>query len=281
VTNSSDAPPDLETTGEPSAPVEPVLRVSHITAGYGRSTVLRDVSIDVPPGSIVALLGPNGAGKTTLLRAVAGLLRPVAGAVWLGGAEVTKSAPHQRARAGLCLIPEGRGIFRNLTVRENLRMQAAPRANGAAKDGTERVLTTFPVLRDRLGQTAGTMSGGQQQLLALARCYLTSPRVVMLDEVSMGLAPKVVDEIFSAIVTLASSGVALVLVEQYVNRALELASRAVLLDRGTVAYAGPTRDLDEAAVLRGYLGVDVDGVPPAPPAVGETAVDANQSYASP
>jgi branched-chain amino acid transport system ATP-binding protein len=281
VTNSSDAPPDPETTGEPSAPVEPVLRVSHITAGYGRSTVLRDVSIDVPPGSIVALLGPNGAGKTTLLRAVAGLLRPVAGAVWLGGAEVTKSAPHQRARAGLCLIPEGRGIFRNLTVRENLRMQVAPRANGAAKDGTERVLTTFPVLRDRLGQTAGTMSGGQQQLLALARCYLTSPRVVMLDEVSMGLAPKVVDEIFSAIVTLASSGVALVLVEQYVNRALELASRAVLLDRGTVAYAGPTRDLDEAAVLRGYLGVDVDGVPSASTAVGETAVDADQSYASP
>ena len=281
MTNFSDALPDPETTGKPSAPVEPVLRVSNITAGYGRSTVLRDVSIDVPPGSIVALLGPNGAGKTTLLRAVAGLLRPVAGAVWLGGAEVTKLAPHQRARAGLCLIPEGRGIFRNLTVRENLRMQVAPGANGTAKDGTERVLTTFPVLRDRLGQTAGTMSGGQQQLLALARCYLTSPRVVMLDEVSMGLAPKVVDEIFSAIVTLASSGVALVLVEQYVNRALELASRAVLLDRGTVAYAGPTRDLDEAAVLRGYLGVDVDGVPPASPAVGETAVDADQSYASP
>ena len=273
MTNVSDAP-------RPDPVPEPVLRVSNITAGYGRSTVLRDVSLDVPPGRIVALLGPNGAGKTTLLRTVAGLLRPAAGTVRLDGAEVTKSAPHQRAKAGLCLIPEGRGIFRNLTVRENLRMQVPPGGKGAAKDGLERVLSTFPVLRDRLGQTAGTMSGGQQQLLALARCYLTRPRVVLLDEVSMGLAPKVVDEIFAAIATLASSGTALVLVEQYVNRALELASDAVLLDRGTVAYAGPTRDLDEAAVLRGYLGVDVERVPPAPAAVGQPAADSDQSYAS-
>jgi branched-chain amino acid transport system ATP-binding protein len=278
VTNLSDAQPGPDPVSEPRA--EPVLRVSNITAGYGRSTVLRDVSIGIPPGQIVALLGPNGAGKTTLLRTVAGLLRPASGAVWLGGTEVTKSAPHQRARAGLCLIPEGRGIFRNLTVRENLRMQVPPGAKGDAKDGLEQVLSTFPVLRDRLGQTAGTMSGGQQQLVALARCYLTRPRVVLLDEVSMGLAPKVVDEIFAAIVTLASSGAALVLVEQYVNRALELAGSAVLLDRGTVAYAGPTRDLDEAAVLRGYLGVDVGEVQPAPAAVGQTAPDTDQSYAS-
>jgi branched-chain amino acid transport system ATP-binding protein len=233
---------------------------------------LRDVTVEIPAGSIVALLGPNGAGKTTLLRTAAGLLRPAAGTVRLNGAEVTKAAPHQRARAGLCLIPEGRGIFRNLTVRENLRMQVPPGAKRDADVGLDRVLATFPVLRERLGQTAGTLSGGQQQLLALARCYLTSPRVVLLDEVSMGLAPKVVDEIFAAIVALATGGAALVLVEQYVNRALELASRAVLLDRGTVAYTGPTRDLDEAAVLRGYLGVDVDV---------ETAGDARQSYVSP
>jgi branched-chain amino acid transport system ATP-binding protein len=274
VTSVSDARPG------PDPAAEPVLRVSNITAGYGRSTVLRDISIDIPPGRIVALLGPNGAGKTTLLRVVAGLLRPAAGSVWLNGAEVTKSAPHQRAKAGVCLIPEGRGIFRNLTVRENLRMQVLPGAKGAQKDGLEQVLSTFPVLRDRLGQTAGTMSGGQQQLLALARCYLTSPRVVLLDEVSMGLAPKVVDEIFAAIVTLASGGAALVLVEQYVGRALELASSAVLLDRGTVAYAGPTRDLDEAAVLRGYLGVDVMPVRPAPTSVAEAAAETDQSYAS-
>lgn len=246
----------------------PVLLLSHITAGYGRSTVLRDVTVEVPAGSIVALLGPNGAGKTTLLRTAAGLLRPAAGSVRLNGAEVTKAAPHQRAKAGLCLIPEGRGIFRNLTVRENLRMQVPPGAKRTANEGLDRVLTTFPVLRDRLGQTAGTMSGGQQQLLALARCYLTSPRVVLLDEVSMGLAPKAVDEIFAAIVTLAAGGTALVLVEQYVNRALELASQAVLLDRGTVAYSGPSRDLDEAAVVRGYLGVDVAGSKPATTTTG-------------
>ncbi len=260
MTSSSETRPGPDAAGKPPAPAVPVLLLSNITAGYGRSTVLREVTVEVPAGSIVALLGPNGAGKTTLLRTAAGLLRPSAGTVRLNGTEVTKAAPHQRAKAGLCLIPEGRGIFRNLTVRENLRMQVPPGAKGVADDGLDRVLTTFPVLRDRLGQTAGTMSGGQQQLLALARCWLSSPRVVLLDEVSMGLAPKVVDEIFAAIVTLAAGGTALVLVEQYVNRALELASRAVLLDRGTVAYSGPSRDLDEAAVLRGYLGVDVAGI---------------------
>jgi branched-chain amino acid transport system ATP-binding protein len=280
VTSSSDVPPGPDTTAEPpSAPV-PVLQLSSITAGYGRSMVLRDVSLEIPEGCIVALLGPNGAGKTTLLRTAAGLLRPAAGTVRLNGAEVTRAAPHQRAQAGLCLIPEGRGIFRGLTVRENLRMQVPPGGRGTANEGLERVLATFPVLRQRLGQTAGTMSGGQQQLLALARCYLTRPQVILLDEVSMGLAPKVVDEIFAAIVSLAAGGTALVLVEQYVNRAIELASWAVLLDRGTIAYGGPTRDLDEAAVLRGYLGIDVGDIrPPAPPADG-AAADSDQRYAS-
>jgi branched-chain amino acid transport system ATP-binding protein len=266
VTSAREAPRGPETANAAPAPAQPVLQLANITAGYGRSTVLRDVSVEIPSGSIVALLGPNGAGKTTLLRTAAGLLRPAAGTVRLNGAEVTKAPPHHRARGGLCLIPEGRGIFRNLTVRENLRMQVPRGAKGAAAGGLDRVLVTFPVLRERLGQTAGTMSGGEQQLLALARCYLTSPRVVLLDEVSMGLAPKMVDEIFAAIVSLAAGGAALVLVEQYVNRALELASTAVLLDRGTIAYNGQTRDLDEAAVLRGYLGVDVAGMQ-APPAI--------------
>ena len=277
MTNVSDARPAPDPSGQP--PAAPVLRVSNITAGYGRSTVLRDVSIDVPPGCIVALLGPNGAGKTTLLRTVAGLLRPASGEVWLNGIEVTKSAPHRRARACALSLRAGGSSGTCLSAR-TCACSCPPEPRQVAKDGLEQVLSTFPVLRDRLGQTAGTMSGGQQQLLALARCYLTSPRVVLLDEVSMGLAPKVVDEIFAAIVTLASSGVALVLVEQYVNRALELASSAVLLDRGTVAYTGRTRDVDEAAVLRGYLGVDVGKTQPASSSVGKTADDSNQSYAS-
>jgi branched-chain amino acid transport system ATP-binding protein len=231
----------------------PALELVAVTAGYDRATVLRDVSLTVPTGKIVALLGPNGAGKTTLLRTATGLLRPSSGTVRINGADMTRSAPNRRTRAGLCLVPEGRGIFRSLTVRENLRMQIPKWSKDVSVDG---VLDVFPILRERLGQTAGTMSGGQQQMLALARSYLSNPRVVLLDEVSMGLAPKVVDEIFEAIGQLAATGAALLLVEQYVNRALKLADLVVLLDRGTVAFNGAPSDLDQNEVLRGYLGLD-------------------------
>jgi branched-chain amino acid transport system ATP-binding protein len=234
-----------------------VLSLAGVSAGYGRSTVLRDVSFDVPAGRIVALLGPNGAGKTTLLRTVVGLLRPTDGTIRLRGADITRHAPYQRTRDGLCLIPEGRGIFRALSVRDNLRMQITSNKRRDRIEAVERAVETFPILGQRLNQLAGTMSGGQQQMLALARAYLANPYVVLLDEVSMGLAPKVVDEIFQAVRGLAGQGTALVLVEQYVNRALELADEVVLLDRGTVAYNGPASDLDEAEVLRGYLGVDL------------------------
>jgi branched-chain amino acid transport system ATP-binding protein len=230
----------------------PALELVGVTAGYDRATVLRDVSLTVPAGKIVALLGPNGAGKTTLLRTATGLLRPSSGTIRINGANMTRSAPNRRTRAGLCLVPEGRGVFRSLTVRENLRMQIPKWSKDVSVDG---VLDVFPILRERLGQTAGTMSGGQQQMLALARSYLANPRVVLLDEVSMGLAPKVVDEIFEAIGQLAATGAALLLVEQYVNRALKLADLVVLLDRGTVAFNGAPSDLDQDDVLRGYLGL--------------------------
>jgi branched-chain amino acid transport system ATP-binding protein len=239
--------------GRPSA-----LQIEHITAGYARTTVLRDVSIDVPKGSIVALLGPNGAGKTTLLRTAVGLLRPSHGAIRVDGTDVTRTAPNRRSRAGLCLIPEGRGIFRGLTVRENFLMHVPAGSRHDKQDDLQRVLEIFPILRDRMNQTAGTMSGGQQQMLAIARSFLSHPKVVLLDEVSMGLAPNVVDEIFEIIGKIAAAGTALVLVEQYVTRALELADTVVLLDRGAVAYNGPADSLDESAVLRGYLGVDVE-----------------------
>jgi branched-chain amino acid transport system ATP-binding protein len=242
----------------PAEMTPPALELSGVTAGYGRATVLRDVNLVVPAGKIVALLGPNGAGKTTLLRTATGLLRPTSGSVRINGADMTRSAPNRRTRAGLCLVPEGRGIFRSLTVRENLWMQIPKWSKDTSY---EQVLDVFPILRQRLGQTAGTMSGGQQQMLALARSYLSSPRVVLLDEVSMGLAPKVVDEIFDAITQLASTGAALLLVEQYVNRALKLADVAVLLDRGTVAFNGSPSDLDQDEVLRGYLGMDTSHPP--------------------
>lgn len=174
------------------------------------------------------------------------------------GADVTTLAPNQRAHRGLCLIPEGRGIFRSLTVQENLRLARPPWIRGeAAQASLEQAFEAFPILAERRGQWAGSLSGGQQQMLSLARAFLSQPNIVLLDEVSMGLAPKIVDEIFAALRALASTGVALLLVEQYVNRAMEMADQIVLFDRGQVAYDGPPSGLQEDEVLRGYLGVDV------------------------
>ena len=221
-----------------------VLTLQRVSAGYGRTAVLRDVDLTVPAGKIVALLGPNGAGKTTLLRAASGLLSISAG-------DVTRQPPHQRSRAGLCLVPEGRGIFPNLSVRENLLLQVPPTRNDV---GYEPALEAFPILSERLTQRAGSLSGGQQQMLALSRCFLSDPSVVLLDEVSMGLAPRIIDEIFDALVKLSQSGVALMLVEQYVNRALGIADHVYLLGRGRITFSGPPAELDEAELIRRYVG---------------------------
>jgi branched-chain amino acid transport system ATP-binding protein len=236
------------------ATADAVLRIESLTAGYGSTTVLRDVDVTVPAGSVAALLGPNGAGKTTLLRAAAGLLRPSGGSVRVNGEDVTRRAAHERNRAGLCLIPEGRGVFPNLSVRENLLLQVPP---WRKEDALDEALEAFPLLRERLRQRAGTLSGGQQQMLALSRCYLAKPAVVLLDEVSMGLAPRIIDDIFEALRRVAASGVALLLVEQYVSRALELADVVYLLNRGRIGFAGPPKALDENELMRGYLGADL------------------------
>jgi branched-chain amino acid transport system ATP-binding protein len=228
-----------------------VLELRALTGGYGRSIVLRDVDLSVPAGNVVALLGPNGAGKTTLLRAAAGLLGVASGQVLLHGRDVTKQKPYERNGHGLCLIPEGRGIFPNLTVRENLRLQIPP----SRKDGTvEPALEAFPILKERLGQSAGSMSGGQQQMLALSRCFLADPKVVLLDEVSIGLAPRIIDEIFVALDKLAKAGVSLLLVEQYVSRALKAADHIYLLDRGQITFSGSPNEIDEDELTRRYLG---------------------------
>ena len=229
--------------------------VRSLTAGYGRTTVLREVSFAIPTGSVVALLGANGAGKTTLLRTAAGLLEPTQGNVILNGSEVSGLPPNRRARAGLCLIPEGRGIFRELTVRENLRLL---RPAWVRTDRTDLVLQQFPVLGRRLRQTAGSMSGGEQQMLALARAFLCEPEVVMIDEASMGLSPIAVEQIFGALKALAETGVSLLLVEQYVEKALEMADLVVLIDSGTITFAGPTAEVDHDSLLRSYLGRDVE-----------------------
>jgi branched-chain amino acid transport system ATP-binding protein len=224
-----------------------------VTAGYGETVVLRHVSLWVPPGSVVALLGPNGAGKTTLLRVASGLLRPRSGRVRLDGEDVTGRPIHRLANAGICHVPEGRRIFPSLTVRENLVMQAPP---GREEAAIERAGAAFPVLTDRLSQPASTLSGGQQQMLALARTYVGEPKVVFLDEVSMGLAPTVVDTIFEFLDRLRAEGTSLLLVEQYITRALAIADYVYLLQRGRVVFAGEPAEIDGERVFSEYLGMD-------------------------
>jgi branched-chain amino acid transport system ATP-binding protein len=228
-----------------------MLSMHGVDAGYAGTRVLRNIDLDVPRSSVVTLLGPNGAGKTTLLRVVSGLLRPTSGTVSIDGEDVTSFAPHQLVERGVCHVPEGRGIFPSLTVRENLVLQAPA---GGEKPAIERAVAAFPRLGERLTQTAGTMSGGEQQMLALARTYVQKPTFVLLDEVSMGLAPKIVDEIFEFLALLAKQGVALLLVEQYVTRALEVADYVYLLSRGEVAFAGEPSEIDADALAEQYVG---------------------------
>jgi len=227
--------------------------LDNIVAGYAETTVLRGASLTVPEGSVVALLGANGAGKTTLLRVASGLLRPTSGTMTFDGVDVTGARPHQLAVRGVCHVPEGRGVFPSLTVRENLALAAGP----GGKDALDKAVAAFPRLGERIGQTAGTMSGGEQQMLALARAYIANPKVWLLDEVSMGLAPKIVDEIFEFLGRVAREGSSLLLVEQYVTRALALADYVYLLNRGQVAYRGEPSELADEDVFARYLGTDV------------------------
>ena len=226
------------------------LRLDGITAGYGGTTVLRDLSLTVPTGKVVALLGPNGAGKTTLLRVARGQLRPDAGRVTLDGIDRTGAPSEAFAAAGVTLIPEGRGIFRSLSVRENVRLFAAP-GDDAALD---RVVTAFPRLGERLDQIAGTMSGGEQQMLALGRAHARPTDVLLLDEVSMGLAPQLVDAIYEALAGLAAAGVSLLLVEQFAAKALALADVVYLLAGGRVRFAGEADEVDDDVLSAGYFG---------------------------
>jgi branched-chain amino acid transport system ATP-binding protein len=253
---SAQLPSNAVAPASPDASASTALELRGVSAAYGGARALWSVDLAVERGTIAALLGPNGAGKTTLLKIASGLLRPTEGSVLIDGQDATRLSPSRRAKLGLCLIPEGRGIFPRLSVRENLRLHT-PRWR---KDvSVDEALAAFPILRDRLGQRAGSMSGGQQQMLALARCYLARPSIVLLDEVSMGLAPRVVDDIFESLQKLARSGVTLLIVEQFVNRALAMSDKVHLLKRGRVTFSGPPSDLDEQDVLKGYLGADILG----------------------
>jgi branched-chain amino acid transport system ATP-binding protein len=231
--------------------------VSHLTAGYEDTTILRDVSLEVPEHGTLAVLGPNGAGKTTLLKAIAGLLEPTSGSITVGGVDVTGMSPSARVKQGLCLIPDPRGIFPSLTVKENLRLQA--RRGGSGDAVTDLAINAFPRLGQRMRQRAGTLSGGEQQMLAIARAYIQSPELILLDEVSMGLAPNLVDEIFEFLETLSKQGAALVLVEQFVHRALAIADSVAVLAKGRLVLTGDAGNISTEDVFNAYTGLEPAG----------------------
>jgi branched-chain amino acid transport system ATP-binding protein len=227
------------------------LELRNVTAAYGDTVALRDANLVVPSGKVAALLGPNGAGKTTLLSVASGLIQPRRGAVLVDDEDCTAAVPEERVARGLCHITEGRSIFPGLTVADNLRM-FAPR--GGADDAIDRAVSAFPRLGERLGQLAGTMSGGEQQMLALSRAYAQQAPLIMLDEVSMGLAPIIVDEIFEFLGRLAAEGHSLLIVEQYVAKALALADIVYVLARGRMVFAGQVAEARDTDILAHYLG---------------------------
>ncbi len=232
-----------------------VLEISDLSVSYGGVRALSGVSMSVPAGCVVALLGPNGGGKTTLLRAASGLADIERGRIIFAGRDVTGWPPHRIARLGMVHVPEGRGIFPSLTVEENLRMAAYSMPQGSDVDEVvARGVELFPRLGDRLSQHARSLSGGEQQMLALARGLLARPKLVMLDEISMGLAPIIVTALFDAVRKMTETGVTALVVEQYVEAALGLADYAYLLDKGRVVSVGEPADLRSGGVLATYLG---------------------------
>ena len=237
-----------------------LLSVQGLDVNYASVQALFDVSIEVPEGAVVAVLGANGAGKSTFARAVSGLVPARAGTVLFDGNDITKAHPHDIRRAGLVHIPEGRGIFPGLSVQENLRM--AVRRVGTPeqrKSAIDNAYEMFPRLAERRNQRAGTLSGGEQQMLALARALAVPPKLIIADEMSLGLAPLVVDFVFESIARAAESGVTIVLIEQFVHRALGLASQCVILKQGSVAWTGPA-DNARQEVLDRYLGESADAM---------------------
>jgi branched-chain amino acid transport system ATP-binding protein len=236
---------------------EPVLVLEEVRAGYGDVAVLRGVTLVVGPGELVALVGANGAGKTTTLRAISGLLPAAGGAIRFAGERIDAWPPHRIVAGGLLQVPDGRKIFPSLSVRENLDLGGyLPAARARRGERREQVFALFPVLAERQRQAAGTLSGGEQQMLAIARSLMGGPRLLMLDEPSLGLAPRVVDRIFDVIATINRQGVPVLLVEQNVQRSLGIADRAYVLEQGTVALSGPGPELlRREEVRRAYLGL--------------------------
>jgi len=234
-----------------------MLELNGVHARYGAITALRGVSINVSQGELVALLGVNGAGKSTTLGCIAGVLRPWQGGIAFEGGSIVGKSPEQIARLGISLVPEGRDIFPSLTVEENLRLGAFTRSERTEyRRNLDEVYDLFPVLKERLQQPGGTLSGGEQQQLAIARALMSSPRLLMLDEPSLGLAPALVDQIFELIARLHQRGVTILLVEQNVDRTLEIVDRAYLMNTGLIESQGTAQQLRSRADIESiYMGV--------------------------
>jgi branched-chain amino acid transport system ATP-binding protein len=230
---------------------QPMLELRNLRAGYGTIDVLHGVNLELQPGQVYALLGPNGAGKTTTLAVCSGQIVPSAGQVLINGRETNGVSADSLARAGVCLVPEGRGIFPNLTVTENLRM--ATFAGGSFSSVQEKAFTQFPRLKERRKQIAGTMSGGEQQMLAMSRALATDPALLLLDELSMGLAPLIVEELYERVADLARSGLSILIVEQFAQAVLGVATVASIMLHGRIVRTGAPTEIAEE-LTAAYLG---------------------------
>jgi branched-chain amino acid transport system ATP-binding protein len=229
--------------------VTAVLDLHHVSAGYGPFRALFDVKLTVEPGEAVALLGPNGVGKTTVARVATGLVAPSDGLVVVDGEDMTGAAVHRFRRAGIIHAPEGRSVFATLTVEENLVLSfRASRGRREVPEALERAFGLFPALATRRKQIAGTLSGGEQRMLAMARVLVEEPKLLVADELSLGLAPIIVDEVYESLDRLRTSGTALLIVEQHVGHALALCDRVVLLDHGAIAWEGPSSEAADRVV---------------------------------
>ena len=233
-----------------------MIRIEGLNAGYGPLQVLRDITLDVGEGEIVAVLGSNGVGKTTLNNTLSGLIKPSSGSIYFDDVLISGRDPVEIVDMGLIHVPEGRKLFPNLSVKENLELGSYRRGKPNRASNLERVLGVFPKLKERLFQTAGTLSGGEQQMVAIARGLMGEPRVLLLDEPSLGLSPLLVEQMFTLIKQINESGLAVILVEQNVIQSLAIANRAFVIAEGTVAISGPAADLREDSDLkRSYLGL--------------------------
>ncbi|MFM8530513.1 MAG: ABC transporter ATP-binding protein [Ilumatobacteraceae bacterium] len=232
--------------------MSPLLELRGIRAGYGAIEVLHGVDFVVQPGQVVALLGPNGAGKSTTLKVVSGLVAPTGGQLWMAGRDVTGVSADALARVGVCTIPEGRGIFPNLTVRENLLM--ATYGGSRLSDIEDSAYARFPRLAERRTQLAGTMSGGEQQMLSLARALASNPALLLLDEMSMGLAPRIVAELYEQVGRIAAEGVSVLVIEQFARTVLGVADWGVVMSHGTVQASGPAAQIGDDVLADAYLG---------------------------